>query len=265
MKIAVLGANGFVGQHLVKYLSAEYTVIPIVRSTVNLLNYQQVKEFLEYHKFDSIVNAATSHTDDSVLTDTLVNLGMFMNFYHCANLFGQYINLASGAEFDRSVDINQANEVDIFQRLPKDSYGFGHNIISRLCHDRDNFDTLRIFGCFGSNEKPTRLIPRILSSTEHFHIHNDRYFDYISIDDFCLIVNCIIQQRPKNKDTNCVYQNKIKLSEFAKTFIEAHRLKIELTVESCDRLNYTGSSNHIKMLGIELKGIEHGIQNYFNR
>ena len=75
MKIAVLGASGFVGQHLVKYLSTKHNVISIVRSTVDLLNYQKVKEFLEYHKFDSVVNAATSHTDDSVLTDTRVNLG----------------------------------------------------------------------------------------------------------------------------------------------------------------------------------------------
>ena len=62
-----------------------------------------------------------------------------------------------------------------------------------------------------------------------------------------------------------MYQNKIKLSEFAKIFIETHCLKIELIVNSCNQLNYTGNSNNIKMLGIELKGIEHGIQNYFNR
>lgn len=262
MKIAVLGANGFVGQHLVKYLSVQHRVIPVVRSTVDLLNYQQTKQFLEYNKFDSVVNAATSHTDDSALTDTRTNLAMFMNFYHCANLFGQYINLASGAEFDRETNINQANEIDIFQKIPKDSYGFGHNIISRLCYDRDNFDTLRIFGCFGNKEKSTRLIPRILSSVGHFYINNDRYFDYISIEDFCSIVDCVIQQRPKNKDSNCVYQNKMKLSEFARTFIETRGLKIELVVQSFSELNYTGNSERIGSLGINLKGIEYGIQNY---
>lgn len=262
MKVAVLGAGGFIGQHLVRHLSVDHEVVAVVRSTVDLLDHQQVNSFLQHHKFDSIVNAATSHTNDETLTDTRVNLGIFINFYHCSHLFGQYINLASGAEFDRDTNIDLAKEVDIFYRTPKDSYGFSHNIMSRLCYDKDNFNTLRIFGCFGSNEKSTRLLPRLLSASAKFNLSNDRYFDYISVDDLCSIVEFTIAQRPDIKDINCVHQNKIKLSDFVKKFIDIHNLDVELEVNSNSELNYTGNGNNLALLGLGLKGIEFGMKNY---
>lgn len=263
MKIAILGPKGFIGNHLVKFLSNNFEVIPISRETLDLYNYIDVKNFLSKNYFDYILNTAVSHTSDPLLSDTRNNISIFMNFYNNSSKFGKFIHYGSGAEFDRATNIENARETDIFVKLPEDSYGYGHNIMSRLCYEKDNFMTLRIFGCFGANEKNTRLIPKLLSTNEIFKISNDRFFDYISIQDLCIVTEYIIKNDVDLKDINCVYSQKIKLSDFLKTFIDIHAIKNKIIIESESKFNYTGDSFRIDNLKIDLSGLNFGIQNYF--
>lgn len=264
MKIAVLGANGFIGNHLTNFLSKKYEVIPVTRQDLNLFSFYEVTQFLLTHKFDYIINSAVTHNQDTLLLDTRNNLSIFMNFYNNSEKFGKFIHLGSGAEFDRTLDITNAKEIDIFNRNPNDSYGFSHNLMSRLCYEKDNFLTVRIFGCFGSQEKSTRLIPRLLASYKKFHIQNDRYFDYISIQDLCIILQFIIDKNILIKDINCVYNNKIKLSEFLQKFIKIHNISINIVTETKSNFNYTGNGNLITNLNIELEGLDEGIKKYFD-
>ncbi|NBP59247.1 NAD-dependent epimerase/dehydratase family protein, partial [bacterium] len=99
MKIAVLGARGFVGSSLVKYLSNKHKVVPVLRTTIDLLDYHQVFDFLKKEKFDVIINAAAVMTDPNSFADTRNNLGIFMNFFNSPGMFKKFINLGSGAEF----------------------------------------------------------------------------------------------------------------------------------------------------------------------
>jgi len=264
MKIAVLGSNGFIGNHLVKFLSKKFDVIPVTRERLDLYNYVDVKHFLSSNYFDCILNTAVSYSSDPLLVDTRNNLSIFMNFYNNSSKFGKFIHYGSGAEFDRTTNIENAREVDIFVKLPEDSYGYGHNMMSRLCYEKDNLMTLRIFGCFGSNEKNTRLIPKLLSTNDTFKLSNDRFFDYISIQDLCKITEFVIENNVDIKDINCVYSQKIKLSDFLKTFVNTHGIKNEIIIDSDSKLNYTGNSSRIDNLNINLLGLNFGIKNYFN-
>lgn len=261
MKIAVLGSNGFVGRNLVNYLSNHFKVFPVTRKSLNLLNPQAVKDFLTFNYFDAIVNCATIMTDDSSVNDTYNNLGIFMNFYSNANKFGKFINTASGAEFDRSRDINCVNEDEIFNILPQDSYGFGQNIKARLCVQTKDFYNIRIFNCFGSGELSTRLFPRLINQ-KTLDISNDRYFDYFSIQDLQLVIqNCIINDW-QVKDVNAVYENKITISEAAKQFVKFQNLSTKINVISSSKNNYTGSGKSLKSLSIKLNGLEQGFKDY---
>ena len=176
MRIAVLGARGFVGRSLSGYLLDNYHVTPVTRDTVDLLDPIDVARFLQDNMFDVIVNCAAVMTDDATLHDARNNLGIFMNFYNNRVMFGKFINTASGAEFDRTTNIDCALESDIFKRMPKDSYGWGQNIKARLCAQTDNFYNIRIFNCFGQGELETRLFSRFLKQGQ-LEISNDRYFD----------------------------------------------------------------------------------------
>jgi nucleoside-diphosphate-sugar epimerase len=263
MKIAILGARGFVGRNLVKYLQHSHDVIAVTRATVDLLDADLVKQYLEQNRFDVVVNAAAIMTDNNSLVDTRNNLGIFMNFYNNKHLFGKFINLASGAEFDRSMDISLVDEKEIFYRLPKDSYGFGQNIKSRLCVEQPNFYNLRIFNCFGVDEAVTRIFPRFISKqNEVFEIQNDRYFDYFSIQDLCTVVDSFIDNDHSIKDVNCVYKEKYKISQIIDMFARIRGLKSNYIVTSTANYNYTSSNKNLESLHIKLAGLKQGFKDY---
>jgi len=261
MRIAVLGSNGFVGSSISSHLLKNHHVTPVTRDTLNMLDPIAVTKFLQDNTFDVIVNCAAVMTNDETLHDARNNLGIFMNFYNNRTMFGKFINTASGAEFDRTTNIDRALESDIFKCMPKDSYGWGQNIKARLCAQTDNFYNIRIFNCFGAGEIPTRIFPRFLNQ-RHLEISNDRYFDYFSIEDLCRVVeHCVEHNWPIN-DVNAVYENKIRISEALDLFCKVRNLEPNFKVNSTSFNNYTGSSLSLKTLGIELSGIEKGFEDY---
>jgi nucleoside-diphosphate-sugar epimerase len=262
MRIAVLGAGGFVGRELAGYLLHNHHVTPVTRATVDLLDPVAVKQYLTDNKFDVIINAAAIMTENDALADTRNNLGIFMNFYNNSNLFKKFINLASGAEYDRTQDINNADESMIFERIPKDSYGFGQNVKSRLAYHKPGFYNLRIFNCFGKEEADTRIFPRFLKKKSKFEITGDRYFDFFSIQDLCKVVESFVENDHVVYDINCVYMTKYKISEVVKMFAEIRGVKSDFKVLSTSENNYTGNGELLDSLDIELAGLEQGFRDY---
>lgn len=264
MKIAVLGAKGFVGSSLAQHFTEDNLVIPVTRETIDLLDGTAVREYLRASNFDVVINAAAVMTKPDNIADTRNNLGIFMNFYNNSSYFGRFINLGSGAEFDRTQNINCASETDIFDVLPADSYGFGQNLKSRLCHDRDNFYTMRIFNCFGSGEIASRIFPKFLNKnpSEVLQINNDRYFDYFSIQDLCTVAEHYVYGSNLPKDVNCVYQKKYKISEALRLFCQLQNIPEDIYVASASENNYTGSGEVLSSLNLPLTGLEYGFKHY---
>lgn len=262
MKIAVIGANGFVGRNLTEYLSMNHDVYAVARNTVNLLHSESCIKYFNQHKFDVVVNAAAVMTNSDLIDDTYNNLGLFMNLVNCKSSFGKLINLGSGAEFDRTTDINSISEDDISLRLPKDSYGFGQNIKSRICLNESNFYTLRIFNCFGPGELSTRLFPRLISASDTFDISNDRYFDYFSIQDLCTVVENFAINTYAIKDVNCVYQEKLLISQVAEKFTSIKNKPLNINITSTSGNNYTGDGTRLAGLNFNLQGLTKAFQNY---
>ena len=261
MRIAVLGAKGFVGRNLARHLISNHHVTPVTRDILDMLNPNAVTMFLKEGQFDVVINCAAIMTNDELLNDARNNLSIFMNFYNNRELFGKFINTASGAEFDRSTNIDCAIESDIFNHMPKDSYGWGQNIKARLSAKTDNFYNIRIFNCFGYGELETRLFSRFLKQ-RYLEISNDRYFDYFSINDLCKVVDYYIKQTLPISDVKAVYENKIKISEALELFCKVCNIEPTFKVISTSFNNYTGSSSRLKTLGIELDGLEKGFEDY---
>jgi len=264
MKIAVLGANGFVGSSIAEAFAYQHEVIPVTRQTVNLLDSGAVKLWLEHNKFDVVINAATSMKDAALLDDTRNNLGLFMNFYNNKNLFGQFINFSSGAEFDRTHDIDKYHEDQIFNVMPTDSYGFGQNMKSRICRETENFYTIRIFNCFGLGEISTRIFPKMLQATKNnpLIINNDREFDYFGIRDLCTLTYYFLQPWPRVKDVNAVYQTKFKISEVVERFCQLNNLEPNYKIESAGGNRYTGDGCILGTLPVHLCGLDYELKHY---
>ena len=264
MKVAVLGANGYIGKYLTQWLLDEsISVLPVTRQTVDLVNYHDVTQWLQNERPNVIVNCATATTHfqitDFVYQDVQNNLDIFLNFYNNSHLFDRFINVGSGAEFDRNLNINQARESDIFSRQPKDSYGYSKNIISRLCVEKEKFFTLRLFGCFGHGEPEFRLFQKFVKQSQVDIV--DRYVDYISLVDFCLIVKHSLNNNVP-QDINCVYQEKYLLSKIFDIFQTIHNVNTNLNIANVDSKNYTGCGNTLSELNLPINGLVQGIKNY---
>lgn len=267
MKIAVLGSRGFVGRNLAERFRREgHEVVGLTRDIIDLLDPLAVKQWLSSNEPDIVVNAAAVMTTDSNVADARNNLGIFMNFYHNAHLFGRFIDTGSGAEFDRSRNIDNMTESELFRCWPADSYGFGQNLKGRLCVERDNFYHLRIFNCFGTGEQPSRLIARFLNSDAQFRIINDRYFDFFGIDDLYTVVKHVstVNHMPLwLRDINCVYTQKLKLSDMIKLVCDVRGLSYDsFTIDSTSELNYTGNGDRLAMTVPDLIGLQRSVERY---
>lgn len=264
MRIAVLGAKGFLGSYLVGSLVHNHYVIPVTRSDVTLENYQSVDNWLRNNRPDVIVNCAMNASGNKVndinYSDVQRDYSVFLNFYNNP-LTPRYINIGSGAEFDRRTDINNCSEQDILQVTPLESYGYTKNIIARSVLNRDNFYTLRLFGCFDSSEISTRLFAKFAA---HGRIDvQDRYFDYISASDFARIVEHVAVNDITVKDINCVYEQKMLLSDQLKLFAKYHIPDADIKYSPELNPAYTGNGAVLKSLGIPLRGLEQGIKDYY--
>ena len=182
-------------------------------------------------------------------------MGVFLNFYNNPQV-RRYINIGSGAEFDRRVSIVNCAEEDIKSVTPIDSYGYTKNVISRMCLGKSNFYTLRLFGCFDRSEPNIRLFKRFLEDKQ-LPI-DDKYFDFISAADFAKIVGYYCEHNTVPQDINCVYTQKRLLSEMLQ-FLDP---SVKINVTNTRGLSYTGSGVKLNKLGIDLDGLEKGIKSY---
>lgn len=270
LKIAVLGGRGHLGSQIIHHLQDRYQCLAVNRNDLDLRDFHSVKQYLQHHGFDIVINCATAgcrqwNSDNQNYEEAQNNLEIFTNLV-CANtLYHRLINIGSGAEFDLRYDISNVSEEQIFSRYPSDSYGWSKNIISRLC--TGNAYTLRLFGCFASNESDFRLLARVTDCAYNrsvFRLNSDRYFDYISMDDFCMILEHYINAPVlEYQDINCVYDDKILLSEFVKKFCNLQNLDMDfLETATQSGLNYTGDSSKLSSLKLPLTGLEQGLRQY---
>ena len=262
MKLGIVGSNGFVGSNLLRYFSNIYNTVGITRNTVDILDCNSLRQYLSKEKFDCIIIAASTMQND--MSDINNNFGLMKNFLQNKDLFHKLINTGSGAELDRQRDLYLAPETDLFKVLPEDYYGLSQNLRSRLCVN-NNFYNLRIFNCFGFGEIKTRIFPKILESDKPFTIVDDRYFDYFSIHDLCVVVEHFLTNDPSITDVNCVYETKLLISEVVKKFNDIHNLQKEILVQNRSPRNYTGDYKNLASLNLNLQGLESGLKNYFKQ
>ena len=227
---------------------------------------ESIIKFIKQNSIDCIIHCAIEggsrlKTDES--NAFYNNILIFENLYYCKNLLHKVINFASGAEFDRQIDINLKDEEDIFECIPKDYYGLSKNIIAKKVLTTNNFYNLRIFGCFDENELDSRFIKTcILKSrkNETITIHEDKVMDFFYMQDVITIVEYILFDNSLHQDINLSYKNKYKLSEIAKTVVTQNNSKSSIIIQNKNGFNYNGNSNKISSLPVNFDGLEIGIK-----
>jgi nucleoside-diphosphate-sugar epimerase len=203
MKVIVLGAGGFIGSNLIKEFP-DWT--GVTRRDLDLTDQKAVDAYFENagHRDAVVVHCAVIggsrlRPDDG--TVAYKNLLMFENVARHAR---KMIYFSSGAAL-------QGNP-------PTDPYGFSKWLVDRRIETLgDGYHSLRIWGCYGEGELPTRF-SAVCKEQRHVVIPQDRYFDFIDVKDVCKIVKRFVEDGGE-KFYNLVHHGeKMLLSQWAAKF-----------------------------------------------
>ena len=203
MKVCVLGANGFIGKNLIKGMSW----VGVTRQVLDLIDQDAVERYFKTHKYDVVIHCAAS-IDQSNESTTYKNVMMFENVTRVFK--GRLIYFSSGAALRGDP--------------PRDPYGLSKWIIDKRIQTIDNAYSLRIWGCYGPGELPSRF-SAVCKEKGHVVIEKDKYFDFIDVEDVIKIVCDYVQGKRHDKEYNLVYPEKLLLSQWAERFGASWEIK----------------------------------------
>ena len=271
LKILITGGNGNIAKMIKQNLSSEFDITCICRSDFDLLDFKSVQNYLFIHSFDVLIHTAISGGRRTKTENGDVvynNLLMFENLAKCADQFQLIINLDSGAIYDRSTNIFCRKEDELVS-VPSDYYGFSKYLIYNRSLSYANIVNLRIFNIFHINEEPDRFIKACFLAKQngiHVAIEQDKFFDFMSEADFIKIVRYYLTNLARlpslPKTFNLSYKQKYTLSDIA-LFILQDDIKIDIrNAMVLNTGNYCGNSDKLDDLGLDLDGLELGIQQF---
>lgn len=252
--IMITGSNGFIGKNLLEDLSKDYSIFPANRETVNLLEEESVRRFINKNHIELIINCAnvggTRKTgyDVGIVDIFQENLRIFFNLLRCLDKSTRMINFGSGAEYDKRNDLKKIKESDFDKSVPADSYGYSKYIMSKYIEKEKNIISLRIFGCYGPYEDYTfkfisnSIIKNIINLP--ITINQNVIFDYLFIEDLVGIVRQFILKEPEDKILNVTPSKSIDLLTIVKLINEigVNKSQINLLKHNLNK-EYTGDNS----------------------
>jgi nucleoside-diphosphate-sugar epimerase len=267
MKILLTGGSGFVASNILQELSS-YEITSICRDDFDFCDPDIANDFFRDKKFDVVLHAAIIG-GNRLIEDSKDIVGdnalMALNLLNNKKSWKKLIHFGSGAELDRSKNI-EGDRNSFYNRVPKDPYGLSKNIICRLFSDYDNIYNLRIFNVFAKNELDRRMIissVRNYIKGEPIIIHQDKLMDFFYMDDFIKILNLYLNGTVLPKEIDCVYENKVKLSDIANMINNLSDKKVPVQIINPEIGNsYCGNYNPITN-ALNLKGLEQGISEIY--
>jgi UDP-glucose 4-epimerase len=268
MKILVTGSAGFLGSYVSNHLPG-HQVHAATRRQLDLTNLGAVTALLKRNRYDVVINCAVAGREQLRSYEHAIYANNLESFYNLAvnnQWYNKLINIGSGAEFDIDQDIDQVDEMEIWNRRPQYSYGQSKNIIARFSDDLPKTTTLRLFGCFDPSESPNRLLKRFSAAVGNqlpFTLDQDRYFDMVSAQDFMHVIKAVINGTIQDRDLNVVYDQKYRLSDILMLYSKLQGFDTTfLQVNSVNILNYTGDGSRLSKYNLALDHLEKSLLLY---
>lgn len=199
-KVCVLGANGFVGKNLIRGMEW----VGVSRKDLDLTDQDAVEKYFKTHEYDVVVHCAVVGGSRLKKDEGEVIYKNLLMFENVVRVFkGKLLYFSSGAAL-------RGNP-------PTDPYGLSKWIIDKRIQTIDNAYSLRIWGCYGPGELPTRF-SAVCKEKGHVVIDKDRYFDFVDIEYVKKVVFDYVYDYINEKEYNLVYPEKLLLSQWAEKF-----------------------------------------------
>ena len=255
-RILVTGATGFIGKNIVEVLGNKYEIERPGSHELNLLNDEQVFEYLKRENFDVVIHSAKRDgirekrvlTDHEILDD---NLRMFFNLARSHMYFGKMLYFGSGAEYNKMKMHACVNESDLGRFIPSDSYGFSKYIMAQYTETTSNIFELCLFGVYGKYEAwEKRFISNNICRNLMglpMTISQNAFFDYLYIDDLIKIIEWFIYSEPSFHRYNVCSGERIDLYTLTQIINICLNTNTEVIVSSEGlKMEYTGNNDRLK-------------------
>ena len=199
-RVCVLGSNGFVGSNLLK--DTEW--VGVTRQELDLTDQCAVEKYFDKHAYDVVIHCAVVGGSRLKPDDGDVAYKNILMFENVARVFkGKLIYFSSGAAL-------RGNP-------PADPYGLSKWLIDKRIQTIPDAYSLRIWGCYGDGELPTRF-SAVCKREKHVIIDKDRYFDFIDVKHVKCIVEQYVDDELHDKEFDLVHEKKLLLSQWAEKF-----------------------------------------------
>ena len=199
-RVCVLGAGGFVGKNLLR--GTDW--VGVTRRDLDLTDQRTVEKYFDTHTYDVVIHCAVMGGSRLAADDGWVTHKNLLMFENVVRVFkGKLLYFSSGAALRGTP--------------PTDPYGLSKWLIDRRIETIPGAHSLRIWGCYGPGELPTRF-SAVCKRDGHVVIDRDRYFDFIDIEDVRKIVTEYVRSERSEKEYDLVYPNKLLLSQWAEKF-----------------------------------------------
>ena len=228
MRILITGGSGFIGRNLVQELASTHEVLAPSSVELNLLRAQDVRDYLNSHRVDVVVHAATTRSNRRVTAPTDLidrNCRMFFNLARNQGRFGKMIHFGSGAQYgDRTQLPAQVGESYFDTRVPVDPYGFSKYICAKYIEHSDRILDLRLFAVFGPHEDYTvRFISNACCRALRglpIVLRQNVVFDYLYVKDLARITRWFIGNDARYRAYNVCSGRPMALRELASIVAE---------------------------------------------
>ena len=251
--VLITGSTGFIGGNIEPLLGERYNLVTPSRSDLDLLDYTEVRAFLEKAQFDAVIHLAnpTGQSRFDVKNELFErSLRVFSSLERCSELYGKMIYIGSGGEYGKHRPLINVTEEEFDLEIPHDQYGFSRYLMSKMAAQKDNIINLRLFACHGPHDPPYKLIPHIIHCIREgraIALRQDVWFDFLYVEDIYPVLEYFMENPAKHSAYNLCSGERLLISSIAEEVRRQMNADTPIVFEKSGLgLEYTGSPARLK-------------------